>query len=107
ASCASAKGAPAYGLSHVSVSRMYSTCVSECFVPDMNVTAESTGQSPYRPTTSSAPRPFWTVITAAFDQRPARADAASSRPVAFVATITRSGPARSDGEAPAATDGTK
>ena len=39
-------GVSSYGPIHVAVSRMYSTSVSECFVPDMNVTAETSGQSP-------------------------------------------------------------
>ena len=42
-----ANGVDSYGPIHVSVSRMYSTCVSECRVPLMNVTAESSGQSPW------------------------------------------------------------
>ena len=46
ASCASANGVSPYGPSHVSVSRMYSTLVSECFVPEMKVTAEMSCQSP-------------------------------------------------------------
>ena len=58
ASCTSSTGVTPWGPSHVSVSRMYSTCVSECFVPDMNVTAEIIGQPPYAATTSSAPSPF-------------------------------------------------
>jgi hypothetical protein len=47
---------------------MYSTWVSECFVPDMNVTAEISGHSPCACTTRSAPSPLRTVITAAFGQ---------------------------------------
>ena len=50
---------------------MYSTCVSAWRVPLMNVTAERSGQSPWRATTSSAPSPFCTVITVAPGQRPA------------------------------------
>ncbi len=57
----------------------------------MNVTAETSGQSPWPAKISSAPRPFWTVMTAAPSKQPTRAHAAASTPVAFVATITRSG----------------
>ena len=39
-----------YGPIQVAVSRMYSTCVSPWRVPLMNVTAESSGQSPWAPT---------------------------------------------------------
>ena len=38
-SCTRSNGVSSYGPSQVSVSRMYSTCVSECRVPLMNVTA--------------------------------------------------------------------
>src|SRR5439155_24960045 len=60
---ASSKGVSPYGPSHVSVSRMYSTCVSEWRVPLMNVTAEIRGQAPWPRTISSTPSPFWTVMT--------------------------------------------
>ena len=73
---------------------MYSTCVSEWRVPLMNVTAEMTR----RPgNASSAPRPFWTVITAAPGQWPASRAAAASSSVVFVATIARSGSGSSAG----------
>ena len=60
---------------------MYSTCVSECFVPEMNVTAERIAHSPWRATTSSAPSPLRTVITAARGQCPASDAAALLEPV--------------------------
>ena len=69
---------------------MYSTCVSECFVPLMNVTAETIGQSPCSRTISSAPRPLSTVMTVAPGNAPVIAPSAPSRPFAFVATMTRS-----------------
>ena len=56
----------------------------------MNVTAEISGQAPCARTISSAPRPFWIVITVAPGNRPASCDAAASRSVAFVARIPRS-----------------
>ena len=59
---------------------MYSTWVSAWRVPLMNVTAEISGQSPWRPTISSAPRPFCTVITAASGQWPAEPGAAVPAP---------------------------
>ena len=76
---------------------MYSTSVSECFVPDMNVTAETSGQSPCARTTSSAPRPLSVVISIASGNRPSREAAASSRPFAFVAMIPRSNGSSSSG----------
>src|SRR5881628_849133 len=51
----------------------------------MNVTAETSGQSPLRATSSSAPSPFWIVITVAPAMRPASRSAAVSTSVAFVA----------------------
>ena len=86
---------------------MYWTSVSECFVPEMNVTAETSGQSPCRRTTSSAPSPFSTVITAAPGQCPASDAAAASSPPAFVATIARSGTGNSAAEVAAETDAVK
>ena len=56
----------------------------------MNVTAETSGRSPWARTSSSAPSPFWIVITVAEGTCPARRDAASSTSVAFVARMTRS-----------------
>ena len=44
--------------------------VSAWRTPLMNVTAETSGQSPCRATSSSAPRPFWIVITVAPAMRP-------------------------------------
>ena len=78
---------PAKGPSQVSVSSSYSTCVSPWRTPLMNVTAESSGQPPCARTSSSAPRPFWIVISVAPGKRPASAAAASSSWVAFVARI--------------------
>src|SRR5574337_1074179 len=69
---------------------MYSTCVSECFVPLMKVTPETIGQSPCARTPSSPPIPFRTVTTVAPGKRPSSDCAAASRPVAFVATIATS-----------------
>ena len=69
---------------------MYSTCVSSCRVPLMKVTPETSGQSPCLRTICSAPRPFWIVTTVASGKRPASERAASSSPVAFVATIATS-----------------
>ena len=68
-SCTRSNGVSSYGPSHVSVSRMYSTCVSECFVPLMNVTPETIGHSPCSRTTSSAPIPLSTVIDRRFGKR--------------------------------------
>ena len=59
-------------------------------MPLMNVTAEISGQSPWRATTSSAPRPFWTVIIVARGQRPARRAALRSRSSALQAKIPTS-----------------
>ena len=56
----------------------------------MNVTPETIGQSPWLRTTSSAPRPFWTVTIVASAKRPSSAVTAASRPVPFVATIATS-----------------
>ena len=92
-----------YGPSHVSVSRMYSTCVSEWRVPLMNVTAETIGQSPCLRTTSSAPMPLSTVITVASGKRPSSASVAASRPDAFVATMATSNGGSSAGSAVAVT----
>ena len=64
--------------------------VSSCFVPLMNVTAERSGQSPCPRTSSSAPRPFWIVITVADGQPPRERAAAASTPVVFVARTARS-----------------
>ena len=44
---------------------MYSTCVSSWRVPLMKVTPETSGQSPWRRTICSAPRPFWIVTIVA------------------------------------------
>ena len=93
-SSASSNGVSPYGPSQVSVSRMYSTCVSSWRVPLMKVTAERTR----RPgNASSAPRPFCTVITAAPGQWPSRRAAAASSSVVFVATIASSGSGSSAG----------
>ena len=73
------------------------TSVSECFVPDMNVTAETIGQSPCARTTSSAPSPLSVVIIVASGKRPSSDAAASSSPFAFVATIPRSNGSSSSG----------
>ena len=73
-------GVSSYGPSHVSVSRMYSTCVSSCRVPLMKVTAEMIGQSPWSRTISSAPRPFSVVIIVASGKWPSSVAAAASRP---------------------------
>ena len=85
------------GPSQVSVSRMYSTCVSECFVPLMNVTADTIGQSPYSRTMSSAPSPLRTGTTVACSNSPASVSRAGRKPAAFVATIATSGAGSSDG----------
>src|SRR5215210_5992392 len=63
----------------------------------MNVTAEISGHCPYARTISSAPRPFWTVITVASGTRPSSAEAAAARWVAFVAMMQRSTAPRSSG----------
>ena len=55
------------------MSRMYSTCVSSWRVPLMNVTPETSGQSPCLRTICSAPSPFCTVTTVAPGKRPASA----------------------------------
>ena len=47
-SCTTANGVSSYGPSQVSVSRMYSTCVSEWRVPLMKVTPETIGHAPWR-----------------------------------------------------------
>ena len=73
-------GVSSYGPSHVSVSRMYSTCVSEWRVPLMKVTPETIGQSPCARTTSSAPMPLSTVMTVASGKRPSSACAAGLEP---------------------------
>ena len=79
-----------YGPIQVSVSSSYSMWLSVWRTPLMNVTAETSGQSPCRATSSSAPRPFWIVITVAPAMRPASRSAAASTSVAFVARMTRS-----------------
>ena len=86
---------------------MYSTCVSECFVPLMNVTAEISGHAPCVRMISSAPRPFCTVITVAPGKWPSSVAAAASSSVVFVATITRSGSGSSRGSAAAVTRAVK
>ena len=68
---------PRTGPSHVSVSRMYSTCVSEWRVPLMNVTPETIGHAPCARTTSSAPIPLSTVTIVASGKRPSSARTAA------------------------------
>ena len=89
-SSTTSNGVSSYGPSHVSVSRMYSTCVSEWRVPLMNVTPETIGHAPCARTISSAPIPFRTVTIVASGKRPSSACAAGSSPEAFVATIATS-----------------
>ncbi len=100
---ASASVVPRFGPIHVSVSSTYSTCASPCRVPLMNVTDERSGQSPWAPTISSAPRPFWIVITVAPAKRPASRAATGSRSVPLQATITSSGSGSASGSAAAVT----
>ena len=69
---------------------MYSTCVSSCRVPLMNVTAEMIGQSPWPRTISSAPSPFSVVIIVASGKWPSSVAAAASSPGALVARMPRS-----------------
>ena len=69
-------------------------------MPDMNVTAETSGQSPWARTTSSAPSPLSVVISGASGKRPSSDAAASSSPPAFVATMPRSNGSSSSGIAP-------
>ena len=80
---------------------MYSTWVSECRVPLMNVTAEMIGQSPWARTTSSAPRPLSVVIIVASGKWPSSVAAAASRPGALVATIPSSNGGSSAGSSDA------
>src|SRR5918992_5957619 len=82
---------------------MYSTCVSECFVPLMKVTPETIGHDPCSRTISSAPSPFRTVATVACGKRPSSAFAAGRSPAAFVATIARSNGSRASGSLAAVT----
>ena len=76
-SCTTANGVSSYGPSQVSVSRMYSTCVSEWRVPLMKVTPETIGQAPCARTTSSAPIPLRTVTIVASGKRPSSARTAA------------------------------
>ncbi len=69
----------------------------------MNVTAETSGQSPWARTTASAPSPLSVVITVASGNRPSSDAAASSSPCAFVATMPRSKGSSSSGSAAAVT----
>ena len=87
------------GPSHVSVSSSYSTWSSAWRTPLMNVTAEMSGRSPCARTISSAPSPFWIVITVADGTWPASRAAAASTSVAFVARMTRSASGRADSSA--------
>src|SRR5919204_647894 len=73
---------------------MYSTSVSECFVPLMKVTAEIRRHEPRSAKASSAPSPFWTVITAVLGQCPESRSAAEPSSVVFTATITSPGSGR-------------
>ena len=83
---------------------MYSTSVSECFVPDMNVTAETSGQSPCARTTSSAPSPLSVVMMRRLREAPLeRGGGILEARSAFVATIPRSNGWSSSGSRDAVT----
>ena len=69
----------------------------------MKVTAESSGQSPWAPTTSSAPSPFCTVISVAPAKWPPSRRATASRSVPLQATITSSGSGNAAGSLAATT----
>ena len=93
---ASASVVPRYGPIHVAVSSTYWTWSSAWRVPLMNVTAERIGQLPRTATTSSAPRPFCTVMSVAPAKRPASSSDRRSRSPPLHATTTRSaGPSSS------------
>ena len=102
-SSTSSSGVSSYGPSQVGVSSTYSTSVSECRVPLMKVIAEMSGHGPYRRTISSAPRPFWTVISVASGKCPSIADATASRSVPLHAMIPRSKAGRPAGSTLAST----
>ena len=105
---ASASVVPRNGPIHVAVSRTYSTWSSAWRVPLMNVTAERSGHSPCAATTSSAPRPFWIVITVALGRRPSSVAASGSRSVPLHARIASSvSSGRRNGSAVAASSAVK